>query len=303
MLKTEFAGDVKYSSDQDLSYLGMHLQVERGRIKISMQAYVEGLMKECDITDSVSSPATADLFKVDADSLLLHKRDAKVFHTVVAKLLYLSKRVRADILLAVAFLTTRVKAPTEQDNKKLQRVLKYLNGTKDQCLLLKPTGELKLEGFIDAAFGCHNDGKSHTGVLITFGKCMVATMSSKQKIVSKDSTEAELVALSDKVLSIVQCNEFLRDQGLTVGVPTVYQDNTSCIQLVTKDGGIFRTKYFNVRRARVRELIDKGIISVTYLETRRMLADLLTKPLQGALFRFLLCCIIGSSMEAQHRGA
>jgi hypothetical protein len=296
MIKKEFAGDVKYSLDGDLSYLGMHIQQEKGSIKISMQAYVEGLMKEYNVIGKAASPATTDLFRVDANSPLLHKKDAKLFHTVVAKLLYLSKRVRVDTLLAVSFLTTRVKSPTEQDERKLQRVLKYLNGSVDQPLLLKPAGELKLEGFIDAAFGCHNDGKSHTGVVIMLGNCMVASMSSKQKIVSKDSTEAELAALSDKVLSVVQCGEFLREQGLDIGIPTVYQDNTSCIQLVTKDGGVSRTKYFNVRRARVREFIDNGTITVTYLETRRMLADLLTKPLQGALFRYLLCCIIAKSM-------
>ena len=81
----------------------------------------------------------------------------------------------------------------------------------------------------------------------------------------------------------------------------MYQDNTSCIHLVTQDGVSFRTKYFKVRRARIREMCDAGEILVVYLETRRMLADILTKPLQGGLFLFLLQCIIGTQL--QHRGA
>ena len=302
MLKAEFGGDVKFSMDQDLSYLGMHLHIGKGSIVVSMESYVESLLRDCGVVSGVSSPATGKLFKVNADSTLLGIKEAKWFHTVVARLLYLAKRTRVDILLAVAFLTTRVKAPTDDDQGKLMRVLKYLYSTKSQVLVLAPTGELKVEGYIDAAFGCHEDGKSHTGVVITLAGMMVASMSSKQKIVSKDSTEAELAGLSDKVLSVVQCYEFLCGQGYDNGPPTVYQDNTSCIHLVTQDGGSFRTKYFKVRRARIREMCDAGEILLVYLETRRMLADILTKPLQGGLFLFLLQCIIGG-MQLQHRGA
>jgi hypothetical protein len=40
------------------------------------------------------------------------------------------RRARQEIQTAVAFLTTRVKNPDEDDRGKLKRVLKYLNGTR-----------------------------------------------------------------------------------------------------------------------------------------------------------------------------
>jgi len=40
---------------------------------------------------------------------------AKAFHTVVAKALYVSKRARPDISLAIVFLTTRLREPDEDD--------------------------------------------------------------------------------------------------------------------------------------------------------------------------------------------
>ena len=76
------------------------------------------------------------------------------------------------------------------DWAKLERVLKYLNGTPAQVLVLRPTS-LDVEGYVDAAFGCHEDGKSHTGMVVTVGGATVMCMSSKQKIVTEDSTEAE----------------------------------------------------------------------------------------------------------------
>jgi len=41
----------------------------------------------------------------------LPKEMAADFHTVVAKMLYVTKRARHDTCLSVAFLTTRVRAP------------------------------------------------------------------------------------------------------------------------------------------------------------------------------------------------
>jgi hypothetical protein len=184
-LEREFEGDVKACSDKDLSYLGMHIRVEKGRIVVSMTAYLQGILDELQVKGSVTTPATSDLFMINKASRTLSAQEAKSVHAVVAKLLYLAKRVRPDILLTIAFLSTRVKAPIAQDQAKLDRVLKYLNGTVGNVLTLKPTGgSMRVEGYIDASFGCHPDGKSHTGLVVTVGGCTVMCMSSKQKIVN-----------------------------------------------------------------------------------------------------------------------
>uniref|UniRef100_UPI0026F06B80 Ty1/Copia family ribonuclease HI n=1 Tax=Phenylobacterium aquaticum TaxID=1763816 RepID=UPI0026F06B80 len=211
----------------------------------------------------------------------------KEFHTTVAKLLYLAKRARVDILLPIAFLSTRVKSPTSQDADKLMRVLKYLNGTVENVLVLRPSSSMELEGYIDAAFGCHPDGKSHTGLVVTLAGCTVLCMSSKQKLVTRDSTESELVGLSDKLMNVIQCHDFLVAQGVECGVPKIYQDNTSTITLVTKGGGKYRTKYMRTRQAFVKERCDAGEVSVEYLPTQKMIADMMTKALQGVLFRVM----------------
>jgi len=64
------------------------------------------------------------------------KQRASIFHATVAKLLFIAKRARPDILLAISFLTTRVKEPDEDDWGKLKRVLGYLSGTPDIYLTL-----------------------------------------------------------------------------------------------------------------------------------------------------------------------
>lgn len=50
---------------------------------------------------------------------------------------------------------------------------------------------------IDASFGIHGDGKSHSGYAAMIDGGSVEAKSKKQSIVTKHSTEAEMVALSD----------------------------------------------------------------------------------------------------------
>ena len=63
---------------------------------------------------------------MDEKGKKLDKRRVELFHRYVAKLLFISKRGRPDIQTAVAFLTTRVQFPDEDDWKKLLRMLQFL---------------------------------------------------------------------------------------------------------------------------------------------------------------------------------
>jgi hypothetical protein len=114
-----------------LSYLGMSLDFSvTGQVNVTMPGYVNDLLDNLGVQGTVTTPATSDVFELPKDgekgSQLVPKEDATSFHTIVAKLLYLAKRARPDILVAVTFLTSRVQAPTVSDNAKLYRVLKYL---------------------------------------------------------------------------------------------------------------------------------------------------------------------------------
>ena len=67
------------------------------------------------IVSTTTTPANKVMFAVNADSKILSVDKAKVFHSITAKLLYVSNRARLDIKLAIAFLCTRVSKSTEED--------------------------------------------------------------------------------------------------------------------------------------------------------------------------------------------
>ena len=75
--------------------------------------------------------APNDLFVVNENCEKLSVEAAASFHTIVAKLLYVSKRARPDTSLSVTFLTTRVRAPDTDDWGKLSHLMEYLRGDRD----------------------------------------------------------------------------------------------------------------------------------------------------------------------------
>ena len=73
--------------------------------------------------------------------------------------------------------------------------------------------------------------ESHTGIFFTMGKGAIMSASTKQKVNSRSSTEAELNATDEKISKIIRVKKFLEHQDFKVKVNIVYQDNTSTMKL------------------------------------------------------------------------
>ena len=277
------------------SYLGMVFDFRKpGSVKITMERYTKDILDSYQVRGTAQTPATENLFVIDANSPALDSEQADEFHSRVAKLLFLCKRVRPEILTAVGFLTTRVQAPPLQDDwNKLERVLKYLNGAPHMGIILSPDRDLSLLIYVDASYGVHWDAKSHTGMSIALGKGPIFVKSSKQRLVSKSSTEAELIGLSDCATQAIWTRNFLEQQGYKVGPATIYQDNMSTMQLAENGRSMSeRTRHIHVRYYFIKDRIDSGEVEIKYMPTKLMIADILTKPLQGELFRALRAMLL-----------
>lgn len=270
-----------------LDYLGMELDYSTpGKVKVSMSKSIEATLKEHEVSDGeVKTPASSNLFTIDKNSKSLEKTDREEFHSVVAKLLYIAKHGRPDILLAVSFLTTRVTEPTTQDKEKLDRVLKYLKSTIDLKLTLEIGNMHFVDAYIDASFATHEDMKSQTGTYISLGGGAIFARSAKQKIVCKSSTEAELVGLSESLTPVIWLRNFLEALGYSMEASTVHQDNMSTIALANKGRSTSqRTRHMNIKYFFVKDRISSGEVRIKYTPTESMVADFFTKPLQGILF-------------------
>ena len=268
------------------SYLGMEFDFgSPGRVSVKMSGYTKDVIAFANVSSNSRTPAGESLFVIDDRSPLLSKGDAEHFHSLVAKLLYLAKRTRPDILCSVSFMSTRVKSPTAQDMKKLLRIVKYLHQCPDLGIVLQVGDEIRVIAYIDASYGVHQDARSHSGVMITLGRGPVFAKSARQKIVTKSSHEAELVAASDGGSQVLWARSFLVHQGYNPKPAVIMQDNMATISSLNKGWtGSEKSRHVNIRYYWIKDRIDHGELEIAYACTDDMTADILTKPLQGDKF-------------------
>jgi hypothetical protein len=119
-------------------------------------------------TDAVN-PAKSKLFIINHESECLANEKADIYHSITAKLLWVSQRSRPDLETAVSFLCTRVQQPTVEDWGKLRRVLKFVKKTKSDRRIMGADDILKLETWIDASYATHENMRGHTGGAMSFG--------------------------------------------------------------------------------------------------------------------------------------
>jgi hypothetical protein len=186
-------GDGLVVHEGDLhDYLGVdHDYSEKGVVKMSMMGHLEKIFQDFpeDIGKTSSSPASEHLFQVrdpeETEKLgkFVSKEKAQQFHHAVAQTLFVSTRVRRDVQTVVAFLTTRVKRPDEDDWGKLKRLLKYLKGTKHMKLTLCVESLSIIRWWVDASYNVHNDCRvGHTGAMMSLGRGAPISFSRKQKL-------------------------------------------------------------------------------------------------------------------------
>ena len=273
-------------------YLGMTIDFsEPGKVKFTMIDYIQRMLNDlpADMDGEAATPASNHLFEVNPDSanMQLDATTADFFHHNAAKLLFLCKRARPDIQTAISFLCTRVKGPDSDDYKKLARVMRYLRGSINLPLVLEADDVQVVKWWIDASFAVHPDMRSHTGGTMTLGKGAVYGTSTRQKLNTRSSTEAELVGVNDVMPQVLWTRYFLEAQGYEVKDSIIYQDNQSAI-LLEKNGKASsskRTRHINIRYFFVTDRIGAKEASVEYCPTGDMVADFFTKPLQGSLFK------------------
>jgi len=121
-------------------------------------------------------------------------------------------------------------------------------------------------------------------MLITLGAGPIEVKSTRQKLNTKSSSEAELVACSDMASQVIWTKNFLESQGIKA-TTKIYQDNMSSINLETRGvNSSDRTKHVSIRYFWLKDRVDSGDLEIVFKPTDEMLADLLTKPIHGKRF-------------------
>eukprot|EP00873_Tetraselmis_striata_P003477 jgi/Tetstr1/423741/TSEL_014373.t1 len=263
------------------------MKVERdrdaGTIKIHQGKYVTDLLERFNMTDC--NPADIPSVGNDArDSPALD--DPSIFRSLIGGLLYASTATRPDITEAVNRLCRAMSAPTRAHMEDAKHVLRYLKKYPDRGFTFGGSDVLQLAGWYDSNHATMtSQGKATCGFYFTICGGAVSYKSLLQPIVTLSTAEAEYVAMAIATQEVMFIRQMLQELGLALDGPTpIGEDNQACIAIATNDVTSSRTKHMDIRYHFVREACKNGDISIHYVETREMAADMFTKPLRNPLF-------------------
>ena len=216
-------------------FLGMNIEFKpNGTVDIDTIDYIKEAIDEFGdkCLPRPPTPAGPNILSVDPSSPRLDARRADIFHSIVAKMLWVRPRSRLDIAFTISFMCTRVGCSTEEDWMKLRRLMGYLNNTIHEKRTLGADSIIDLSTWIDSSYAIHADMKGHTGGGMSFGIGVFGEKSNKQRINSMSSTESEFVTASEYLPNNIWMENFLRELGYKLRSNKLYQDNQSTIKML-----------------------------------------------------------------------
>jgi hypothetical protein len=150
--------------------------------------------------------------------------------------------------------------------------------------------------YVDASYMSHSDTKGHSGGVIYIGDIgtFISAYSRKQKLITRSSTESELVAIDEVSVYAKFVAKLVRDLTNSSSKIYIMEDNMSAISMVTNgESNNLSTKHIDKRYYMIKEQLDSGEAVIQYLPTEDMVADFYTNPMTGEKFTKFADMILG----------
>ncbi|KAK2966557.1 hypothetical protein RJ640_014526 [Escallonia rubra] len=269
-------------------FLGVEVIPTPGGLFLSQHRHINDLLNNFSMTGAkeVNTPMCT------SSALTLHDGSSHVdptpYRKLVGALQYLSL-TRPDVCFAVNRLSQFMHSPTALHWTALKRILRYLKATIHHGLYLRRGTPLTLQAFSDSDWGGDRDnGRSTTGYILYLGTNPISWKSTRQKSVSRSSSEAEYKAIANCTAEILWVTNLLHELGITLPQPpTLFCDNTGATYLCANPIFHSRMKHIALDYHFVRECVTNDSLCVHHINTKDQLADILTKALNRQQFLHL----------------
>ena len=288
---------LRLTSDEGVDdFLGVNIDHHPdGTIHLTQKRLIQSILEDLGLTASnvkcVSTPM------VSSKLLSRHPNSPSFdgsfnYRRVIGKLLFLEKSTRADLTYAVHQCARFSHDPKEEHGQAVKRIGRYLKGTADKGLIMKPDNSKSLDLHVDADFSGNWDkeiaasdpatAQSRHGYVLSYCGMPILWASQLQSIIALSTTEAEFVGMSRAL-------QDMKARGLPVHATQaqvhcrVFQDNSGAIEIANNPKYRPRTKHINVRYHFFRSHVGKHI-TILPIDTKEQVADIFTKPLAETLF-------------------
>ncbi|GJV83768.1 retrovirus-related pol polyprotein from transposon TNT 1-94 [Tanacetum coccineum] len=271
----------------DKSLYGLK-QAPQAWIFINQSKYILDILKRFGMEncDTVPTPMVEQA-KLKLD-LVGKPVDHTDYRSMIGSLMYLTSS-RPDIMFATCMCARYQANPNEHHVSAVKRIFRYLKGTINLGLWYPKDFGFDLTAYSDADHaGCHLDRKSTSGSVQFLGDKLVCWSSKKQNCVSISTAESEYVVVSGCCAQVLWMCTQLTDYGFFYDKVPIYCDSNSAIAISCNPVQHTRTKHIDVRYHFIKDHVEKGTIELYFIGTEFQLADLFTKSLPEARFKFLV---------------
>lgn len=277
--------------------LGMRVKRDRSSrtMFLDQEQYLRSVLDRFGMTSESSRSKkipSADYKSLRPASIDDKRINVTEYQQGIGSLMFAMVLTRPDISFILGKLSQFMVDPAEHHGHALKELLRYLRSTVTQKLRYGP-GDPHDHFLIysDADWASDkSDRKSVSGSLAMFYGGPISWSSKKQRSVATSSCEAEYIALSSSAKQGQWIAQILRD----LGCPQYIRENTHTVHLLGDNQGAIalvknphlheRSKHIDICYHHIRDLVQKGNLEVSYISTRDMVADGLTKPLQRINF-------------------
>jgi hypothetical protein len=279
-------------TDNPKMLLGIEINRDReaGTLQISQKHYAEDILRVFDMSNC--NPKKYPMLKPFTANTSEEKQKPDLrfpYLEFIGKLNYLARGTRPDLAFVASHLATFCSCYQKEHWEACLDVMRYIKGTTGAGIVYSTTGNPRPIGYSDANYATDpGDRKSISGYAFTYAGGMISWKSKKQPVVALSSCESELVALDMAAREAIWITSLFEQLRKPVQLPLqIWEDNQGTINITKNPVNHPGTKHIAVRYFAVRDWIQAGKVKIDYLNTASMLADALTKPLNGTKLRTL----------------
>jgi hypothetical protein len=220
------------------------------------------------------------------------------YRSVIGKLNYLEKSTRPDIAYAVHQCARFTNDPRYEHGQALKWLGRYLYGTREHGIIVKPTKQKDLHLFVDSdwsglwdksiAATDSSTARSRHGFILEYCGCPLLWASQLQTEIALSSTEAEYIGLSKALRDAIPIMNILQEmKGLKYAIGgtnpkvhcKVFEDNSGALEMAKVHKFRPRTKHINIKYHHFRSYVNDDSISIHPITSANNPADMLTKGL------------------------
>jgi hypothetical protein len=296
-IKSEFTQRYEMKDLGELNYyLGMkvtrtaeYIQLDQHRYTLDILSKYDHLLKEFG-NKNYATPMEKDLKLRKFEANMMNDKQREYverfpYQNIVGALLYLSINTRPDISYAVGVLARFCKNPNFRACKALLRVLIYLRGTAERGI--RYTGDdLNVYAYSDADWAGDLDSRrSTTGYVVYAAGGPIAWQSKLQTTIAVSTMEAEYMAAFGAIQELIWTKGVLSELEFAyVGPMILHMDSKSAMALAKNPTHHKRSKHIDIKYHWLREhTYEHGTVDLEHCATEDMVADVMTKSLDGPL--------------------